>query len=283
MVWDWAIKMATTPWTGRIQNEDPDLPLGYNGSVSYAENKNALICFAIPKFKVNSTTRGMVPPEMDERKFVRFKAFVSEYSRKAVGNYEEKAFAIAEAPRVIKSTVEHTINLTFDAPSQSYNESRANLEKVQTLCQIFKSSRERNEQFAHDPGKYAIYVLFSNFIHGLGEDNKATKFDAKNYEEVIDHGQKCIITGFSFDFDLESGFFEGNAHYDPNDDGKLFPKNITISFELSPIIETNHDDDNKKTSNFLGFGGDSADPTANNADKPEWTPMNYPFGIDYDN
>jgi len=193
--------MAKKPLTARFGNEG-ETELGFNGSVYYAENKNAQISFAIPKYKGHH--------ELDGQEFIRFKAFIANYSRKAVGSYEETAFAIAEAPRVIKSTVEHTISLSFEAPAQSYNESRANLQKIQLLCQFFKSSFNRNMQFTHDPEKYAIYVLFSNFIHGLGEDNKATKFEAENYEDVIDHGQKCIITGFSFNFDLETGFFDGN-------------------------------------------------------------------------
>lgn len=227
---------------------------GSNGSERLAIDKNGHISIGLPK--VN--------------KFLKFKAFVTDFSRTAESSYEEEAFAVSDSPRYIKGAIKNQIKLTFDVPAQSMNEARINLQRVQELCRFFLSSREDLKKFTHNPEYYTVYVQFSNFIHKYG----GLKGMSDTYEEVVKHGEKCIFTGFSFEIDVESGFFEGDENIDSEDKGKLIPKKMSITMELTPIVEDVKKKDPSAIQFFEKFS--KAETALSDVD------VQYPFGIDYE-
>ena len=240
------------------------IDLGRNGTTILAQEKNSYISFAIPKIKGDGFSQG----------FIRFKAFISDFSRSAESEYEEASFSVATAPRAIKGPVKNNISLTFEVPSQTLNEARINLTRINALCRFFLTDKQKLKDHLHNPDDYTVYVLFSNFIHNFGTGG-STKFSAETYNEVVEHGQESILIDFSFEIDLEAGMFEGDPKASSRDDGKLFPKNMKISMTLSPVIE----DITLENAGvgFIAYGDDGYKPS-----DIERTPFNYPFGIDYD-
>ena len=223
---------------------------GSNGSEALAIDKNQQISIGLPKVK----------------KLLKFKAFVTDYSRSVESSYEEEAFAVSDSPRYIKGAVKSQIKLSFDIPSHSMNEARINMQRVQEMCRFFLSSREDLKKFTHNPEYYTVYVLFSNFIYGFESDALV----ANSYDEVVRRGQKCVFTGLSFDIDVESGFYEGDKNVDTEDEGKLLPKKMSLTMELTPIIE-NVKKDISDIKFFDRFSNESEEQVV------------YPFGIDYSN
>mgnify|MGYP003651961115 FL=1 len=218
------------------------LDQGSNGSEALAINKNGHISIGLP----------------ETNKLLKFKAFVTDYSRSTESSYEQDNFSVSDSPRFIKGVVKNQIKLSFDIPSHSMNEARINLQRVQELCRFFLSNTVDLKEFTHNPEYYTVYILFSNFIHSMG----AVAIVADSYSEVKTRGEKCVFTGFSFEIDIESGFFEGDINIDTEDDGKLIPKKMSVTMELTPIIEV-----------------DSYYEKFSKEDDIESMP--YPFGINY--
>ena len=215
---------------------------GSNGSEALAINKNGHISIGLPKTS----------------KLLKFKAFVTDYSRSAESEYEQENFSVSDSPRFIKGVVRNQIKLSFDIPSHSMNEARINLQRVQELCRFFLSNTDDLKKFTHNPEYYTVYMLFSNFIHSMA----ATAVVADSYKEVKTRGEKCVFTGFSFEIDIESGFFAGDVDVDDEDVGKLIPKKMSVTMELTPIIENN--------SYYEKFSKEEDVPS-----------VPYPFGINY--
>ena len=263
--------MSKKPITAAFTRQR-SLDLGDNGSESLAINKNHYISIAVPRSEL----------------FIRFKSFITDYSRSAESEYEETTFAVATSPRAIKGPVKNKIKIAFEVPSQTLNEARVNLLKVQKFCRFFLSAEFGKDNdldhFTHNPEYYTVYILFANFIHGLN-DGEAKNFHAETYDDVINYGQKCIIDDFSFEFDLGVGMFEGGDAVSWGL-GKFFPKSMKIDLSLTPMVESVTIDgygyvaDENKNASFIGYGGGwSADAAT---DEDVWKPLNYPFGIDYD-
>ncbi len=260
--------MSKFPATGKFA-ADGQIDLGFNGTTFLAKNKNAYISIAMPRLTGDWISKG----------FLRFKAFVTNFSRSSETEYTEDTFAVAQSPRAIKGPITNQINLQFEVPSQTYNEARVNFTKINSLCRFFLNSRKKYnttdkkwedthdmKKFTHNPDYFTTYILFSNFIHNI-EYGVAEDFNAETYDEVVERGQKSIITDFSFEFDVEGGFFEGDSQVSSLDEGKLFPKNLKVSLSITPIVEQLYAGTNKITP-FSGY---------NTGDEP----VNYPFGIDY--
>ena len=188
---------------------------GKNASETYTVDREKYIAIGVPV----------------TNQFLKFKAFITDFSRLTQTNYEENLYATAKAPRYIKGAIENQIRISFDVPAHSVNEARLNLEKIQYMCQNFLSVREGMEGYSRISNQYTIHVLFSNLIHKVGSKN----FTADNFSEVETRGEECIFTDFSFEIDTESGFFEGDASYGGL--GKLIPRKVSITMGLVPIIK----------------------------------------------
>jgi hypothetical protein len=268
-------------------NQNPAIPQGVNGSEALAIQQNEQIVIGLPKTK----------------KMLKFKSFITNFSRTTESAYEEGAFAVATSPRVIKGAITNKIILSFDLPSQSINEGRVNLNKVQELCRVFMSSSEDLRKFTHNPTFYTVFVLFSNLICGdlyLGQQ-------INTFGELIQNGGlECVFTGFSFDIDVEAGFYEGASSNDNRDVGKLIPKKMNLTLELTPFTESRRAQVN--TSAVEGFIESEGLSDAQAARVNEFLPLDFieanstierrkikrftklqgqeeswPFGIDYPN
>ena len=198
-------------------NQNQRYEQGINGSEAIAIDRHQYIAIGIP----------------EGRKFIKLKSFVTSYSRITEGEYEDGYFAASDSPRFIKGPVKHNIKLGVDIVSQSYNEARVNLQRAQELCRVFLTNADRKKDQLHNPESLSIYILFNNFIFNLGTED----YVAANFEEVKVRGEKCILTNFSLNFSIDEGFFAGDETVDSRDLGKLFPKRMSIEFELRPIIE----------------------------------------------
>ena len=248
-------------------NQNREYEQGINGSEAIVIDKHQYIAIGIP----------------EGQKFIKLKSFVTSYSRTAEGQYEDGYFAAADSPRFIKGPVKHNIKLGVDIVSQSYNEARVNLQRAQELCRVFLTNIDRKKDQTHNPESLSIHVLFNNFIFNLGTSD----FVASNFEEVKQRGEKCIFTNFSLNFSIEEGFFAGDNTVDDRDLGKLFPKKMSIEFELRPIIEeaarigANGQRGNNNAV-WKRFEPESEnDAMYNRINELDPTVSIYPFGIDY--
>ena len=234
-------------------NQNPAISQGMNGSEALAIQQNEQIVIGLPK----------------SEKMLKFKAFITNFSRTTESAYEEGAFAVATSPRVIKGAITNKIILSFDVPSQSINEARINLNKVQELCRVFMSSNADLRDFTHNPTYYTVYVLFSNLI--CGDEYAGQPID--KFEDLLgEGGLECVFTGFSFDIDVEAGFYEGAASNDNRDVGKLIPKKMNLSLELTPFTES------RKTKE-----GETKQRTIKRFTDLQGQEESWPFGIDYPN
>ena len=207
------------PHSQAFGNQNGEIQQGLNGSEALAIQRNEQISIGLPKVK----------------KLLKFKSFITNFSRTTESAYEEAGFAVATSPRVIKGAITNKIVLSFDVPSQSINEARINLNKVQELCRVFMSFTGELRTFTHNPMDYTVYVLFSNLISG----EKYNSAPANTYNDLVANGGlECVFTGFSFDIDVEAGFYEGAASNDPRDLGKLIPKKMNLTLELTPFTES---------------------------------------------
>ena len=246
------------PHSQAFGNQNGEIQQGLNGSEALAIQRNEQISIGLPKVK----------------KLLKFKSFITNFSRTTESAYEEAGFAVATSPRAIKGAITNKMVLSFDVPSQSINEARINLNKVQELCRVFMSFTGELRTFTHNPMDYTVYVLFSNFI--CGENYYGQPVD--NFDELSSEiGLECIFTGFSFDIDVEVGFYEGVASNDPRDVGKLIPKKINLTLELTPFSERSTF--GERVSEVEALGG----RTIERFTKKEGQEINWPFGIDYSN
>ncbi len=226
---------------------------GKDGSEILASQKNYSISIGLPRIN----------------RLLKFKSFVTDFSRSSESGYEEEGFALATSPRAIKGPVKNDITISFDIPSVTLNEGRINLRKIQDLSRVFLSEIDNLNKFSHNPEYYVIYVCFSNFISKAG----VGAFDPENYEAIRDNGEKCIFKNFSFEIDVGAGFYEGDKAADPRDQGKFIPKKLSVTMELTPIIN-NLKQDNKKgtTAHILPRFVE---------DKKDNKDIAFPFGIDF--
>ena len=242
-------------------DQNPEIDQGKNGSEALAI-AGAQICIGIPR-----KNRGF-----SDDILLKFKGFITDFSRTTESDYEEAAFSVSNSPRVIKGVVKNKISLSFDVPSQSINEARINLRKVQELCRFFLTSNAELQEYTHNPDRYTIFVKYANLISALSPSTAKTD----TYDQITKGGERCIFTEFSFEIDVESGFYEGIEEADTRDVGKFIPKKMSITLGLVPIIETKINDERIEGiwSRFpqVEEGG----PAAFRGLAEE-----YPFGIDY--
>lgn len=249
--------MTTENNLSSLFGNDGKIPQGKDGSEILASKKNYSISIGLPRIK----------------RLLKFKSFVTDFSRSSESGYEEEGFAIATSPRAIKGPVKNDITISFDIPSVTLNEGRINLRKIQDLSRVFLSENDNLNKFSHNPEYYVIYVCFSNFISKAG----VGAFDPENYKDIRDNGEKCIFKNFSFEIDVEAGFYEGIAFETTPpvklDLGKIIPKKLSVTMELTPIIN-NLKLDNKKgtTAHILPRFVE---------DKKDNKDITFPFGIDF--
>ena len=157
--------------------------------------------------------------------------------------------------------------LSVKIPALSVNDARVNAARLDTLSifmdysgnKKFKTNSATGQPII--PSAEPIYVLLGNLINN-GKYTK--KIDITNSNDIKKYGIECYTKGFSYEVDLDMGFFEY--------DDKLWPKSYTLNLDFIPRL-TVANDGNDTIYLFHDFSDDGK------VKNVEFTSGSYPFGV----
>jgi hypothetical protein len=176
---------------------------------------------------------------INSKKRVKFKAFLTEYSEALNTSYDVQHFVMNQEPvRKLKSTMRQ-INISLDIPSVSAVEAEKNMGNVSLLANMLypEQVKQGNLSIPKVGGSPVFKMRLVNFIR-QPTDSRAAAFGRGTgspgaqvgYSEAKVGGLLGYIDGYSWSFDMESGFFLLGG-------GRTLPKNIKASFTYYPVHE----------------------------------------------
>lgn len=159
------------------------------------------------------------------QKTLAFKGFLESYNLKL--NNEYKIEDTSGNKKVTKGASLFEYNISISVPSYSVNEGMNNLAKFQELERIFSISLSKYSELQSTGTNFIdpkVYVAFSNLIQN-GKYSLGSSVKFPHNEEAA---MRCVVKDFTFQPDLEMGFFEFNSNF--------IPKFYTLNLLIVPIM-----------------------------------------------
>lgn len=155
---------------------------------------------------------------------ISFPAFVTDFTDSYKSSWNEQSVLGKMDPIATFKNTKRTISLAFDVPSESLDEAKNNLAKIDYII--------RGQYPIYDNAQYGTAVMssppmfrirFANFVRNASVDNDGNKGTLRT-------GLLCYFNGFDFKPKNDSGYFVENGE-------NLYPKLITVSFTMNIIHE----------------------------------------------
>ena len=154
---------------------------------------------------------------------VQFKAFVTSYQDKFASEFNtEEVYGRMDPIQTFKQT-KRNISLGWDVVSASIKEAKENLERCTKLFQMLYPSYDKprgRSGFANASTITAGPIFRLKFVN-LIQDVKAAPSEG-NTASAADAGLVGTISGFTYEPDFDSGFFDEGI-------GTLLPQTITLA------------------------------------------------------
>jgi hypothetical protein len=162
-------------------------------------------------------------------KSVRFKAFVTQFEDQFSSNWNSEEVYGRMDPILTFQRTGRVIQMTFDVPASSVDESVGNLRRLTSLIQMLYPSYETGGNASTIKGSPMVKVSFMNWIsNGL-----STQGGTGTAEES---GVLGALAGVNFVPDMEQGVMfqeiQGQPIYD-----EIYPKVFRVSFQLTVVHE----------------------------------------------
>lgn len=165
---------------------------------------------------------------------VRFKAFVTSFSDAYSSNWNEETPFGRMDPITTYQNTTRQISLGWDVPSFSFAEAKENMKKASLLLSMLYPEYEDGDGGATTMKSPPLFkVKFLNLI----QDSNAPEANSGNAKTS---GLLGKLSGFTFEPDLEAGFFQPSvvvpeAGTQSSDLGKLFAKTLKFQTELTVL------------------------------------------------
>ena len=192
---------------------------GTNGSERYAENKDAILCFACDYDFADKVSK----------RVVTFKAFLQNFKLNFdISRDDQKALTSPYIASYL-SKFGFSYSISFDVPAHSVNEAISNMAKFSELERIITYPYLANTNPA-DPNGYRFpksYVLFNNLINNgkmIERYGSNSPFDY-TFNNIRKYGLRGVVKNLNMTPDLEMGVFEFN--------GQTYFKSFNISFDIA--------------------------------------------------
>tara|TARA_R110001583_G_scaffold146934_2_gene298959 strand:+ start:10315 stop:11133 length:819 start_codon:yes stop_codon:yes gene_type:complete len=150
-----------------------------------------------------------------------FKAFVTNFSDDYVSNWTKDSVYGRMDPLAVFQNTTREVSLSFDIPAAEGGEALENLQKVERLIQGLYPLYQDYNSVPVISAAPLWKIKMANFLSDSGNASDTAKSG----------GLLCSLAGFSFEPDLDQGYFVLK-------DGQSFPKNIKAS--LQATIFHNH-------------------------------------------
>jgi len=162
-------------------------------------------------------------------KSVRFKAFVTQFEDQFSSNWNSEEVYGRMDPILTFQRTGRVIQMTFDVPASSVDESVGNLRRLTSLIQMLYPSYETGGNASTIKGSPMVKVSFMNWISN-GLSTQGGTGTAKQ------SGVLGALAGVNFVPDMEQGVMfqeiQGQPIYD-----EIYPKVFRVSFQLTVVHE----------------------------------------------
>lgn len=178
---------------------------GIDGSETYADNKDAILCFAS-----DYDWEGQI-----SQRVVTFKAFLESY---AINYNISKEIDENSETSYIKTYLNKfslVYNITLNVVAHSVNEAISNMARFAELERILTYPFSAASNPA-DPNSYPMpnsYVLFNNLINNGRYWENWSKSFTYNFNNIRKYGLRIGVKNINFSPDLEMGSFEFNDKF----------------------------------------------------------------------
>lgn len=164
--------------------------------------------------------------------FVRFKAYLTTFTDQYSSNFESAlAFGRMDPIQTFQGT-QRILSLGWDVPAASFLESKTNLTKASKLISMLYPSYEAGDGGASTISAPPLFkIKFLNLIQDASKEGSPMS-DAKTA------GLLGTISGFTYEPDIESGFFQptqAGGDAEAGDAFKLFPQTIKFNCEFTVL------------------------------------------------
>ena len=157
-------------------------------------------------------------------RFVTFKAFIQSYKVNFQKQVDEKKFANIFEKFYTDKTSNLSIDLTFDVPSHSVNESVNNVAKLEELQKLILIGQWSDGVNVSKVTNIHVPIMLVHFRNLISNGRKDTSFAINSFNDILKKGFPCTIDSVNFEPDVDAGFFEFKNF--------IYPKNLKVQLKL---------------------------------------------------
>ena len=166
-------------------------------------------------------------------RMIAFKAFIENISYNVSKGVEKKQEQDKQDVVVAFGEGEMDIDLTFNMPAHSVNESVNNIAKIEELQRLISPTwGYRDPQGLINTRNVVAPMFFIRFKNLISSGNHYTSYVKPvdiNVENMTTNGFPCMIDSVVYEPDVEAGFFEF--------DNYRYPRNIKLNLKLTLVQE----------------------------------------------
>ncbi len=188
------------------------------------------------------TSKIYIGSHVSER-FIELPAYINELKYELNKDVEDIDEKDKTGNRYINKSSIVSLNLTIDVPAASAEEAKHNLIRVSEIMRMISPSGGLEEGGEPTPTVAPkLYILFSNLI-SRGLSKTPSFLRSRDYKKLKKFGLPCYVKDFTYDPDIEAGFFVDREY--------RAPRNIKVSFTASIATNNSMSDVDTETGEYV--------------------------------